>query len=354
MLGHQEGTSWLNRGRNKLPVLIVAWQLPLQRCLWLLLALLVCCRMVHGLLLDGGNEFLIKLSAEGADSKGAEGAGTAAAAAAAGADTDAVRDGGSGGSKPSAGSADCMDMALMTEADTYRDFHSAFVVSEWCTGRGREGRGRGRKRVREDRRQAGRDCWQAQARTQTVHEVGCHSSRAELEQAHLPSACEHSCTMRPGTSLLVPRPAFTCCPCFAACCLPPQVDNLQLPPGLSTHTAASIEFVGRAVRLLKSAPASAKLREMQDAWGSYNQHQLQLQEALAGLSGLQGGSSTGAGGGMPQQLLPYGDAMAYAAALRLLQDQPEYSPGALERTVEAIRADVRSWGGGRGGGGVLG
>lgn len=133
------------------------------------------------------------------------------------------------------------------------------------------------------------------------------------------------------------------------CRLLPQVDNLQLPPGLSTHTAASIEFVGRAVRLLKSAPASAKLREMQDAWGSYNQHQLQLQEALAGLPGLQGGS-TGAGGGMPQQLLPYGDAMAYAAALRLLQDQPEYSPGALERTVEAIRADVRSCGGG----GVLG
>lgn len=112
-----------------------------------------------------------------------------------------------------------------------------------------------------------------------------------------------------------------------------QVDNLQLPPGLSTHTASSIEFVGRAVRLLKSAPASAKLREMQDSWGSYNQQQLAQDQLAAGLG-------PGAGAGMPQQLLPYGDAMAYAAALRLLQDQPEYSPGALERTVEAIRADV--------------
>jgi hypothetical protein len=110
-----------------------------------------------------------------------------------------------------------------------------------------------------------------------------------------------------------------------------QVDNLQLPPGLSTHTASSIEFVGRAVRLLKSAPAAAKLREMQDAWGSYSQQQ-QEQGGLMGLGGV--------GACLPQQLLPYGDAMAYAAALRLLQDQAEYSPGALERTVEAIRADV--------------
>lgn len=91
-----------------------------------------------------------------------------------------------------------------------------------------------------------------------------------------------------------------------------QVDNLQLPPGVSPHTASNIEFVGRAVRLLKSAPASAKLRQLQDSCG-----------------------------GQPlQQLLPYGDAMAYAAALRMLQDQAEFSPGALERTVEAIRADV--------------
>jgi hypothetical protein len=71
-------------------------------------------------------------------------------------------------------------------------------------------------------------------------------------------------------------------------------------------------FVGQAVRLLKSAPASAKLRQMQDSCGGH----------------------------APQQLLPYGDAMAYAAALRMLQEQAEFNPSALERTVEAIRADV--------------
>lgn len=139
-------------GGDKLPVLIVARQLP-QNCLWFtcLPALFVRRRMVHGLLLDGGNEFLIKLSAEGADSKGTEGAGTAAAATAAGADTDAVRDGGSGSSKPSAGSTDCMDMALMTEADTYRDFHSAFVVSGARDegGKGEGGSERGRAGDRE-------------------------------------------------------------------------------------------------------------------------------------------------------------------------------------------------------------
>lgn len=101
------------------------------------------------------------------------------------------------------------------------------------------------------------------------------------------------------------------------CCAGPlQVDNLQRPPGVSTHTAESIQFVGRAVRLLKSAPASAKLRQMQDSCGGHP----------------------------PQQLLPYGDAMAYAAALRMLQEQAEFNPGALERTVEAIRADVSRWG----------
>jgi hypothetical protein len=69
---------------------------------------------------------------------------------------------------------------------------------------------------------------------------------------------------------------------------------------------------------------------MQGAWGSYSQQQQQ--------GGVMGLGCVGAS--LPQQLLPYGDAMAYAAALRLLQDQAEYSPGALERTVEAIRADV--------------
>jgi len=81
------------------------------------------------------------------------------------------------------------------------------------------------------------------------------------------------------------------------------------------------------VRLLKSAPAAAKLREMQDSFGSYNQQQMQQGQGMVR--------------SMPQQLLPYGDAMAYASALRVLQQQEEYSPAALERTVEAIRADVR-------------
>lgn len=81
-----------------------------------------CCRrMVHGQLLDTDREFLIKLSADSADSKAADGSAPAAAA-----DTDAVRDCGSGKAAASAG---CMDVALMTEEDTYRDFHSAFSVS---------------------------------------------------------------------------------------------------------------------------------------------------------------------------------------------------------------------------------
>jgi hypothetical protein len=198
-----------------------------------------------------------------------------------------VRDCGSGKAAASAG---CMDVALMTEEDTYRDFHSAFSVS-----------------------------------APAAKDVTCNHACCVIN-----SCC---CGGAPGHAFWGRSDPFYVL-LLVVCSCAPQVDNLQLPPGLSTHTAASIEFVGRAVRLLKSEPASAKLREMQDNWGSYNQQQL-MQDQLAGL-GL------GMGTGMPQQLLPYGDAMAYAAALRLLQDQPEYSPGALERTVEAIRADVSS------------
>jgi hypothetical protein len=41
-----------------------------------------------------------------------------------------------------------------------------------------------------------------------------------------------------------------------------------------------------------------------------------------------------------QQLLPHEDTLAFAQALRVLQQQPVFSQAALERTVEAIRADV--------------
>lgn len=76
------------------------------------------------MLLDGGSEFLIRPSPDTAE-RSAE---AAAAAAAGDADTDTVRDSSSGGGRPSV-STDCMDTAVMSEADTYRDFHSAFVVS---------------------------------------------------------------------------------------------------------------------------------------------------------------------------------------------------------------------------------
>lgn len=101
---------------------------------------------------------------------------------------------------------------------------------------------------------------------------------------------------------------------------------------MTADTAHAVQSVGRAVRLLKSAPAAAKLREMQDNAGSYLNKLNNLQQ--------QGGGGAGSGAGVPQQLLPYGDAMTYAAALRVLREQVEYNPAALERTVEAIRADV--------------
>ncbi|KAI8466120.1 MAG: gamma tubulin interacting protein [Monoraphidium minutum] len=78
-----------------------------------------------------------------------------------------------------------------------------------------------------------------------------------------------------------------------------------LPPGVSAPLASSIEFVGKAVRLLRS-PA---------------------------------GTEEG------QVLLPFEDQMAWAAALGALQREQRYSEGALERAVEVMRADVaaRLW-----------
>jgi hypothetical protein len=114
----------------------------------------------------------------------------------------------------------------------------------------------------------------------------------------------------------------------------PQVALAELPPCISPHTATSVEFVGRAVRLMRSPPAAAKASALQDSAASYAH-----QQQLAG----GGGGAAAAGGWQQQQqqeLLPYADAMAYATALRVLQQQPVVSEAALQRTVEAIRADV--------------
>lgn len=79
--------------------------------------------MVHGLLLNGGSEFLIRPSPDLVDSKAAE------VPAAAEADTDTMRDSSSASGRPMGVGTDALDVALMTEADTYRDFHQAFNVS---------------------------------------------------------------------------------------------------------------------------------------------------------------------------------------------------------------------------------
>ncbi|KAF6261046.1 gamma-tubulin complex component protein [Scenedesmus sp. NREL 46B-D3] len=116
----------------------------------------------------------------------------------------------------------------------------------------------------------------------------------------------------------------------------------ELPPGVTPHLATSVEFVGRAVRLLRAPPASAKLKQLQQSCSSFgrsarassagvaaDQQQL-LQQQWAALEQPQ------------QQLLPHEDTLAFALALRVLQQQPVFSQAALERTVEAIRADVAS------------
>lgn len=85
--------------------------------------------MVHGVLIDRGSEFFVTHAAD-ASVKASEGvtpAPAAAAGSAAVSDTDAVRDA-SNGEKPEGGSG-CLDVTLMTEDDTYEDFHWAFVVS---------------------------------------------------------------------------------------------------------------------------------------------------------------------------------------------------------------------------------
>lgn len=107
----------------------------------------------------------------------------------------------------------------------------------------------------------------------------------------------------------------------------PQVALHELPPGVTPHLATSVEFVGRAVRLLRAPPASAKLK--------------QLQQACTGFAGSSINKDQWCMLEQPQQhLLPHEDTLAFAQALRVLQQQPVLSQAALERTVEAIRADV--------------
>lgn len=133
----------------------------------------------------------------------------------------------------------------------------------------------------------------------------------------------------------------------ACCLLHLQVALHELPPGVTPHLATSVEFVGRAVRLLRAPPASAKLKQLQQSCSSFgrsargsstgvadDQQQL-LQQQWAALEQPQ------------QQLLPHEDTLAFAQALRMLQQQPVFSQAALERTVEAIRADVSGWFGAR-------
>ena len=72
------------------------------------------CRMVHGKLINNGTEFFITTSSNpdpDADHTPES------------ADTEAVRDGGKESRPP-----DVIDVALMDEQDTYKDFHAAFVV----------------------------------------------------------------------------------------------------------------------------------------------------------------------------------------------------------------------------------
>ncbi|KAF8058112.1 GCP4 [Scenedesmus sp. PABB004] len=110
----------------------------------------------------------------------------------------------------------------------------------------------------------------------------------------------------------------------------------ELPPGVTPHLATSVEFVGRAVRLLRAPPASAKLAALAESCAG----------ARAALDGGAGEQTEQQGrwreAGAPQDLLPHEDTLAFAAALRGLAAQPALSQAALERTVEAIRADVAS------------
>ncbi|KAK9803977.1 hypothetical protein WJX72_009639 [[Myrmecia] bisecta] len=84
-----------------------------------------------------------------------------------------------------------------------------------------------------------------------------------------------------------------------------QVAVAELPPHITLSTAESILFVGKAVQVLQQPP---------------------------GAVGAHG-------------LLPQNDALAFADALRTLQQQPSFNQNDFERTVEAIRVKAagRLW-----------
>lgn len=116
----------------------------------------------------------------------------------------------------------------------------------------------------------------------------------------------------------------------------------ELPPGITPHLATSVEFIGRAVRLLRAPPASAKLRQLQErnaqrSYASQVHSSLQWQQQQQQLGWKP---STDQAQQLVQQLLPYDDTLAFASALRVLQQQAVLNQAALERTVEAVRTDV--------------
>ncbi|CAD7697778.1 unnamed protein product [Ostreobium quekettii] len=81
-----------------------------------------------------------------------------------------------------------------------------------------------------------------------------------------------------------------------------EVQLTALPPYISLTTAESVKFIGQAVRLLRQPSGN-----------------------------FQG-----------QELMPYRDTLAFAEALRKLQEQPVFNRVALERVVEAVRTKVAS------------
>jgi hypothetical protein len=170
-----------------------------------------------------------------------------------------------------------------------------------------------------------------------------------------------------------------------------QINTAKLPPGINQKLAEDIEFVGRAVRLLRAPPADALLkkrpipssipaaaagvggyhrgrldssiggvghgaiRSSNSTWGQPAAAAARAAAAVIHAGKLHGGESSSSSSSMPaweQQavlhrqglvvhpLLPYEDTLEFAKALAMLQEQQLPNPVALERTVEAIRADV--------------
>ena len=154
----------------------------------------------------------------------------------------------------------------------------------------------------------------------------------------------------------------------------PQINTSKLPPGINQKLAEDIEFVGRAVRLLRAPPADALLKKRpilppSSAAGAtangYHRGRLESSSwgqpaaaaaAVAICSARSHGGDVSSGSStMPawehqavlhrqglvvHPLLPYEDTLEFAKALAMLQEQQLPNPVALERTVEAIRADV--------------